>query len=295
MPAKKVKSKKKTATKKKVAAKKAAPKKKAVVKKKAAPKKKVAAKKAAPKKKAVVKKKAAPKKKAATKKAAPKKKAVVKKKAAPKKKAAAKKAAPKKKAVVKKKAAAKKVVTKKAAPKAKAPVEKKPTKSELKEQKAVAEREKKKQKRIELLKKRSPVDIPDKSIKPYSMHRDESYMSDSQLEHFRNKLLTWKQELQDELNRTVNHLKEDVSNIADPADRATQEEEFALELRTRDRERKLIKKINAALLRIDDGTYGYCEETGEEIGIERLEARPVATLCVEAQERHEIKEKQIYI
>ena len=288
MPVKKAKTKRK-----------AAPKKKAAVKKKAAPKKKAAAKKkAAPKKKAAVKKKATPKKKAAVKKkAAPKKKAAAKRKAAPKKKAAVKKkAAPKKKAAVKKKATPKKkaAVKKKAAPKKKAPVEKKPTKAELQEQKALAEREEKKKKRIELLNKRSTVDLPIKGIKPYTLQRGESYMSDSQLEHFRHILLTWKGELQDDINRTVDHLKEDVSNFADPADRATQEEEFALELRTRDRERRLIKKINAALMRIDDGTYGYCEETGEEIGIERLEARPVATLCLEAQERHEMKEKQIY-
>ena len=117
-------------------------------------------------------------------------------------------------------------------------------------------------------------------------------MSAEQLEHFREILTNWKNQLLDEVNRTVSHMKEDASNFADPADRATQEEEFGLELRTRDRERKLIRKINAALLRIDEGTYGYCEETGEEIGIQRLEARPVATLCLEAQERHEMRERQ---
>ena len=117
-------------------------------------------------------------------------------------------------------------------------------------------------------------------------------MSDTQLEHFREILTNWKRQLLDEVNRTVNHMKEDASNFADPADRATQEEEFGLELRTRDRERKLLRKINAALKRIEDGTYGYCEETGEEIGIQRLEARPVATLCLEAQERHEMRERQ---
>ena len=117
-------------------------------------------------------------------------------------------------------------------------------------------------------------------------------MSDQQLDHFQSILLNWKSELLGEVNRTVDHMREDASNFADPADRATQEEEFGLELRTRDRERKLLKKIQEALLRIDDGSYGYCEETGEEIGIQRLEARPVATLCLEAQERRELRKKQ---
>ena len=117
-------------------------------------------------------------------------------------------------------------------------------------------------------------------------------MNQAQLEHFRQILLHWKHELMEEVDRTVHHMKEDASNFADPADRATQEEEFSLELRTRDRERKLLRKINAALLRIDDGSYGYCSETGEEIGIRRLEARPVATLCLEAQQRREMAKRQ---
>ncbi|QMU61211.1 MAG: RNA polymerase-binding protein DksA [Gammaproteobacteria bacterium] len=260
------------------------PAKKVKTKKKAAPKKKAAVKKAAPKKKAAVKRKAAPKKKAAVKKkAAPKKKAAVKKKAAPKKKTAAKKAAPKKKAAVKKKAAPK-------AP----PAEKKPSKAELKEQKAQAEREKKKQKRIELLNKRSPVELPVEGITPYTLHRGESYMSDAQLEHFRNILLCWKQELIDEVKRTVDQMKNDASQFADPADRATQEEEFSLELRTRDRESKLIRKINQTLSTIDSEDYGYCESCGIEIGIKRLEARPTATLCIDCKTLQEIKEKQIF-
>jgi DnaK suppressor protein len=96
----------------------------------------------------------------------------------------------------------------------------------------------------------------------------------------------------EEVDRTMHHMKDDAANPPDPADRATQETEFGLELRTRDRERKLLKKIESALARIDDGSYGYCEETGEEIGLRRLEARPVATLCVEAQERRELAERQ---
>jgi DnaK suppressor protein len=117
-------------------------------------------------------------------------------------------------------------------------------------------------------------------------------MSESQLEHFRQILLAWKRELMEEVDRTMHHMKDDASNPPDPNDRATQETEFGLELRTRDRERKLLKKIQSALNRIDDGSYGYCEETGDEIGLRRLEARPVATLCVEAQERRELAEKQ---
>lgn len=131
-----------------------------------------------------------------------------------------------------------------------------------------------------------------KAIAPYQEKQGEEYMNQAQLEHFRQILLHWKHELMEEVDRTVHHMKEDASNFADPADRATQEEEFSLELRTRDRERKLLRKINAALLRIDDGSYGYCSETGEEIGIRRLEARPVATLCLEAQQRREMAKRQ---
>ncbi|MDJ0929172.1 MAG: RNA polymerase-binding protein DksA [Gammaproteobacteria bacterium] len=117
-------------------------------------------------------------------------------------------------------------------------------------------------------------------------------MNDTQLEHFRQILLAWKRELMEEVDRTVHHMQDEASNFPDPNDRATQESEFGLELRTRDRERKLLKKIDSALTRIDDGSYGFCEETGEEIGLKRLEARPVATLSVEAQERRELAERQ---
>jgi DnaK suppressor protein len=117
-------------------------------------------------------------------------------------------------------------------------------------------------------------------------------MSDAMLEHFEQVLLAWKRELMEEVDRTVHHMKDEAANFPDPNDRATQESEFSLELRTRDRERKLLRKIDSALSRIDDGSYGYCAETGEEIGLKRLEARPVATLSVEAQERRELAEKQ---
>jgi DnaK suppressor protein len=129
-------------------------------------------------------------------------------------------------------------------------------------------------------------------IPPYQAKSGETYMNDRQLKHFRNILLAWKQELMEEVDRTVHHMQDEASNFPDPNDRATQESEFGLELRTRDRERKLLKKIDSALERIEDGSYGYCEETGEEIGLRRLEARPVATLSVEAQERREMAERQ---
>ena len=131
-----------------------------------------------------------------------------------------------------------------------------------------------------------------RNVKPYVAKRGEQYMGKQQLEHFRQILLNWKRDLMVEVDRTVLHMKDEAANFPDPNDRATQEEEFSLELRTRDRERKLIRKIDEALKRIEDGSYGYCLETGEEIGIKRLEARPVATLSVEAQERRERREKQ---
>jgi DnaK suppressor protein len=131
-----------------------------------------------------------------------------------------------------------------------------------------------------------------RNVQPYIVKRGEQYMSKEQGEHFRQILLSWKRDLMVEVDRTVSHMKDEAANFPDPNDRATQEEEFSLELRTRDRERKLIRKIDEALKRIDDGSYGYCLETGEEIGIKRLEARPVATLSIEAQERRERRERQ---
>ncbi|HEY1900192.1 MAG TPA: RNA polymerase-binding protein DksA [Steroidobacteraceae bacterium] len=131
-----------------------------------------------------------------------------------------------------------------------------------------------------------------RNVQPYIVKRGEQYMSKEQSEHFRQILQTWKRDLMEEVDRTVTHMKDEAANFPDPNDRATQEEEFSLELRTRDRERKLIRKIDEALKRIDDGSYGYCLETGEEIGIKRLEARPVATLSIEAQERRERRERQ---
>ena len=129
-------------------------------------------------------------------------------------------------------------------------------------------------------------------IEAYKIKAREKYMSIKQLDHFKKILLTWKMQLETEADKTVNHIKNESISFADPNDRASQESDFGLELRTRDRERKLLKKIQFSLKNIENGTYGYCKETGEEIGLERLEARPVATLCLEAQERREIKDKQ---
>jgi DnaK suppressor protein len=131
-----------------------------------------------------------------------------------------------------------------------------------------------------------------RNVKPYVAKRGEQYMGKAQLAHFQQILTSWKRDLMEEVDRTVTHMKDEAANFPDPNDRATQEEEFSLELRTRDRERKLIRKIEEALKRTEDGSYGYCLETGEEIGIKRLEARPVATLSIEAQERRERRERQ---
>ena len=133
-----------------------------------------------------------------------------------------------------------------------------------------------------------PVELP----KGYVPSENEDYMNPQQVEYFRRKLVAWKEELLEESRETMNHLREENWHEPDINDRATVETDTAFELRTRDRYRKLIDKIDAALRRIEAGEYGYCEETGEEIGLKRLEARPVATLTVEAQERHESYERQ---
>ena len=233
---------------------------------------KTAAKKAPAKKKATAKK--APAKKSAAKKAPAKKKAVAKK--APAKKAPAKKKALAKKAPAKKKAVAKKAPAKKAPAKKKAVAKKAPANKAAKGKiaRAVGELQK------------------FEDFKPYKPGRGESYMNDEQIEHFRGILLNWRGELVDEVSRTVSHMKDEAANFPDPADRATQEEEFSLELRTRDRERKLIKKIDSTLDRLQNDDYGYCDACGIEIGIQRLEARPTATLCIDCKTLAEIKERQ---
>ena len=135
-------------------------------------------------------------------------------------------------------------------------------------------------------------DILHKQFPPYHAKKGEEYMNERQKDHFRGILRNWRSELMEEVDRTVNHMKDEAANFPDPADRATQEEEFSLELRTRDRERKLIKKIESTLELIDQDEYGYCDACGVEIGIKRLEARPTATLCIDCKTLEEIKEKQ---
>ena len=125
----------------------------------------------------------------------------------------------------------------------------------------------------------------------YRPAEDEPFMNDRQLEYFRRKLIVWKQELLDQSAETIDNLQDSARSVPDLADRASEETDRALELRTRDRQRKLISKIEAALKRIEDGSYGYCEETGEPISLRRLDARPIATLSIEAQERHERRER----
>ncbi len=143
-----------------------------------------------------------------------------------------------------------------------------------------------------------PTNTQDKSTKirafePYQATQGEEYMSDAMRAHFTAILNQWKQELMEEVDRTVHHMQDEAANFPDPADRASQEEEFSLELRTRDRERKLIKKIDETLQLIDDNEYGWCDSCGVEIGIRRLEARPTATLCIDCKTLAEIKEKQL--
>jgi len=132
-----------------------------------------------------------------------------------------------------------------------------------------------------------PIDVPEN----YRPSEDEPFMSAQQIEYFRRQLLNWRDQLLQESNETITHLQEDPQVEADLVDCAANETDRTIELRARDRERKLINKIEDALRRIEDGSYGYCDETGEPIGVKRLEARPIATLSLEAQERHERRER----
>ena len=132
-----------------------------------------------------------------------------------------------------------------------------------------------------------------KTSDPYAPSTDEEFMNDRQLDFFRQKLSDWKKEILEGSKSTIHHLQQESSSLPDVVDRASAESSKALELRTRDRQRKLISKIDAALRRIDEGTYGYCDETGEPISLRRLQARPTATLSLEAQERHERKERTV--
>ena len=244
-------------------------------------------------KKAVTRKSTA-KKKVAKKKATSKKKAPVRKRVTKKKAASKKKAPVKKKAT--KKVSKKKVVSKKQPAAKKKPVSKKrpvsAKKSPLKKRVPARTSAARKTPAHTSKRRGSLLSGPIHGIAPYKPKRGEDYMSDAQIEHFRKILSAWKRELIFEVDRTVHHMQDEAANFPDPNDRATQESEFGLELRTRDRERKLLRKIDQALARLDEGSYGYCDETGEEIGLKRLEARPVATLSLEAQERRELAERQ---
>jgi DnaK suppressor protein len=224
------------------------------------------------------KKKTVKSKKTATKKAVTKKTAVKK---ATSKKPVAKKAATKKTAT--KKPAAKKTVAKKA-PVKKAVTKKAPAKKAASKKPAT---------RKPAAKKPATQVGPVSGIAPYKEKRGEEYMNEEQIAHFRDILLTWKRELMEEVDRTVHHMQDDAANFPDPNDRATQESEFSMELRARDRERKLIKKIDESIRNLDNDEFGYCEACGVEIGIRRLEARPTATLCIDCKILDEIREKQM--
>lgn len=263
---------------KKKAGRKAAAKGKTAAKKKTSKK---TSKKAAAKKTASVKKAASAGKKKATRKTTGRKtsKKAAKKKVAKKtakKKTTAKKAA----SVSKKKTAAGKKTGKKTA--AKKASKKTPAKSGSSGKSAA--------KKKVIKARRAPTDI--QPFTPYQEESGEEYMNPEQVAHFRKILNDWKRALMEEVDRTVHHMQDEAANFPDPNDRATQEEEFALELRTRDRERKLIRKIDEALLDLETGDYGYCEVCGVEIGIRRLEARPTATLCIDCKTLDEIKERQ---
>lgn len=138
---------------------------------------------------------------------------------------------------------------------------------------------------------RNALDLRELNFTPYDIRHGEDYMNTQQQAHFKSILQGWKQALMEQVDQTVNHLQDEPGNLADPSDRATQEEEFNLELRTRDRERKLISKIDVALNQIKQSDYGFCSQCGEEIGIRRLEARPTATLCIDCKTLSEIREK----
>jgi len=219
------------------------------------------------------------------------------------KKIVAKKKAPVKKIVAKKKPAAKKIVAKKKAPVKKIVAKKKPA-----AKKVVAKRVNPKKvvaKKV-LAKKVEPAKIVPlkskvngsfqkglKQFRSYEAKKGENYMGKSQLNHFRSILNEWKAELSQDMDRTVHTMQDELTSHADPNDRASQESDMALELRNRDRERKLIKKIDETLRNIESQDYGYCNGCGEEIGLKRLEARPTATLCIDCKTLDEIREKQM--
>ena len=211
-------------------------------------------------------------------------KATAKKKA----KATAKKKAVAKKTVAKKKAAAK-TGTKSMEDSGTTAAVKAPAGKTAAKKTATAKKAPAKRKAVA----RTGADGQFKTFEPYQLSKGEEYMNEDQMEHFREILQNWKVSLMQEVDRTVGHMKSDATNFPDPNDRATQEEEFSLELRTRDRERKLIKKIEESMTKLDEDEYGFCDGCGVEIGIRRLEARPTANMCIECKTLEEIREKQI--
>ena len=208
--------------------------------------------------------------------------------------APAKKATAKKKKVAAKKTAAKKATTANTVTKAKESTETTTTADQTASSKVAAKKVvAKKAPAKKAAARKSASDGQFKTFEPYKVAKGEEYMSPEQTEHFRTILTDWKVSLMQEVDRTVGHMKSDATNFPDPNDRATQEEEFSLELRTRDRERKLIKKIDESMTKLDEDEYGYCDGCGVEIGIRRLEARPTANMCIECKTLEEIREKQI--
>jgi DnaK suppressor protein len=225
--------------------------------------------------------------------AAKKKAAKTKTKAKAKTKAAAKKAVTKKKTVAKKTLAKKKTPRKKAVKKNKSVTKKAAPAAASKKFAGRAKPKKTKTERQPAPPSTSSHAGPVPGIAPYTEKRGEEYMNEKQTEHFRQILLAWKRELMEEVDRTVHHMQDEAANFPDPNDRATQESDFSMELRTRDRERKLIKKIDESLMNLENDEYGYCEACGVEIGIRRLEARPTATQCIDCKTLDEIREKQM--
>ena len=194
----------------------------------------------------------------------------------------AKKKTAAKKKVTKKKTVAKKTVAKKTVAKKKVVAKKAATKKTAAKKKAAPKR-------------RIPSNISQefKQFEPYKIKKGEEYMNEAQVEHFHNILGAWKKELMEEVDRTVHHMQDEAANFPDPNDRASQESDFTMELRTRDRERKLIKKIDESIDHLDSGEYGYCDDCGIEIGIRRLEARPTANQCIDCKSLSEIREKSM--
>ncbi len=237
-----------------------------------------------PKKKTAIKKKAA-------------KKTTTKKKVVAKKKTAAKKTA-KKKVVAKKKTVAKKTAKKKVVVKKKTVAKKTTVKKKVAAKKTTAVKKAVPVKKARTIANKKPATAKSAlegldSFTPYKIAKNEDYMNKDQIIHFRELLNEWKGVLMEEVDRTVHHMQDEAANFPDPNDRATQESEFTMELRARDRERKLIKKIDESLNHLESDDFGYCEKCGVEIGVRRLEARPTATMCIDCKTLEEIREKQM--